>query len=224
MGNRAIVLFAEHKMKKRDRHIGVYVHWNGGSESIYAFVKALACYRLSQFEGGAHGAFLGAGSLSLRFAQMVGNFFSEGGASFGTCCIEANPGVPLKCGVDTDNGVYVVLPDFSIQRVGEEMNGASRYMDDEERLAEFKAVLRSDYWRGEESMLDAIRKSNDRAFLRKYTSDGAEEFMEFREALLPVEREFDLAAELAIIESEEIAEACPVPVEPPVLGGLAMRL
>ncbi len=44
MGNRAYVVFESGK----ERSPAVYLHWNGGPESIYAFLHALNTYETDQ--------------------------------------------------------------------------------------------------------------------------------------------------------------------------------
>ena len=62
MGNRAIV-------KPEGKDIGVYLHWNGGIDSVTAFLKycELKQYRGFDDEYGI-----------ARFTQVVGNFFGGG--------------------------------------------------------------------------------------------------------------------------------------------------
>ena len=59
MGNRAVV-------KPYNNHIGVYLHWNGGPESIDAFLTYCKLKKFREFED-AYGL--------ARFCQVVGNFF-----------------------------------------------------------------------------------------------------------------------------------------------------
>lgn len=98
MGNRAIV-------KPEGQNIGVYLHWNGGIDSVTAFLKYC---ELKQYRG-----FDDAYGLA-RFTQVVGNFFG-GGLSIG-----------IETGVDEnrvedywlDNGVYVVKGWDIVRHVG----------------------------------------------------------------------------------------------------------
>lgn len=121
MGNRAVVTFAnrcevekylvpvekggngeklEGFVADNPHRACVYLHWNGGRDSITAFLNA--CKELG-YRGGASDSYGVA-----RFTQTVCNFFGSGG---------------LSCGVDTleqsdtdngDNGVYVVDDNWEI--------------------------------------------------------------------------------------------------------------
>lgn len=84
MGNRAIIR-AEGNYNK-----GVYLHWNGGRDSVEAFLKYCELKGFRGFEDEYGMA---------RFCQVVGNFFG-GGLSLGiTDCTS---------GKGCDNGTYIV--------------------------------------------------------------------------------------------------------------------
>lgn len=117
MENRAVVCFANrHELEPfykddelhldgftqnvKDSKVGVYLHWNGGMDSVKAFCET--CKRLG-FRSGANDNYGIA-----RFAQVACNFFGNDG---------------LSCGVDLmsrlytrngDNGVYVVDGEWNI--------------------------------------------------------------------------------------------------------------
>ena len=136
MGNRAVVTFAN--MAKVEPYllkdsiddgrglsgfvganphkVGVYLHWNGGNDSITAFCEA--CREL-KFRGPVSDCYGVA-----RFVQVVANFFSFGGID------------GLSVGVDTlsrldcdngDNGVYVVNDDWEI--IGREFRRGTEQAD-----------------------------------------------------------------------------------------------
>ena len=100
MGNRAVIT-------DKDKRIGVYLHWNGGRDSVQAFLKYC---ELRGFRPDDYGW--------ARLCQVIGNFFGGG----------------LSIGIDTydrldtdngDNGVYVVENWQIIDRLyshGEQMN------------------------------------------------------------------------------------------------------
>lgn len=86
MGNRAVIT-------TEDKKIGVYLHWNGGRDSIEAFL--LYC-KLQGYRCPEHDCYGWA-----RLCQVIGNFFGGG----------------LSLGIDTydrldtdngDNGVYII--------------------------------------------------------------------------------------------------------------------
>lgn len=83
MGNRAFIT-------DRDRTIGIYLHWNGGRDSVEAFLEYCKLK-------GCRGFGVDTSYAVARLAQVVGNFF----------------GGTLSVGIETqpcydDNGVYIV--------------------------------------------------------------------------------------------------------------------
>ena len=81
MGNRAVISFDEN-----DNATGVYLHWNGGPESVLAFLDAA---KELGVRGGSDQPYFFA-----RFCQIIGNFFG------GTTSVGIGPVKSL----DTDNG------------------------------------------------------------------------------------------------------------------------
>lgn len=86
MGNRAVIT-------TRDKNIGVYLHWNGGRDSVEAFLKycELKGYRTPERDNYGWA----------RLCQVIGNYF--GG--------ELSLGIDLYDRLDKDNGdngVYVI--------------------------------------------------------------------------------------------------------------------
>lgn len=93
MGNRAVITTSKSKDVKNSKDIGVYLHYNGGRDSVKAFLKycELKGYR-SPSEDNYGWA---------RLCQVIGNFFG-GSTSIGidNCC-------HLDCD-NFDNGVYII--------------------------------------------------------------------------------------------------------------------
>lgn len=85
MSNSAII-----KAKGNDNK-AVYLHWNGGRDSVEAFLKYCELKGFRSFEDDYGMA---------RFCQVVGNFFGADGLGLG---IVDNP---LNWG--TDNGIYII--------------------------------------------------------------------------------------------------------------------
>lgn len=86
MGNRAVIT-------TRDKKIGVYLHWNGGRDSVEAFLKYCKLKGYRTPERDCYGW--------ARLCQVIGNYF--GG--------ELSIGIDLYDRLDTDNGdngVYVI--------------------------------------------------------------------------------------------------------------------
>lgn len=101
MGNRAI-------LKPVDRDdIGVYLHWNGGRDSIEAFLKYCEIKNFSGFDDEFGMA---------SFVKIVSNFFrTSDNVGIITC--------PFNW--DTDNGIYVIKGFQIVDRIeytGEEQN------------------------------------------------------------------------------------------------------
>ena len=86
MGNRAVIT-------TRDKKIGVYLHWNGGRDSVEAFLKYCKMQGFRCPEDDCYGW--------ARLCQVIGNFFG-GSLSIGIDKYEY---------LDTDNGdngVYII--------------------------------------------------------------------------------------------------------------------
>lgn len=82
MGNRAVIAF------KASPQIGIYVHWNGGRESVEAFLRATK-ERVGPSSHDPQRALA-------RLTETIARFFSDGD---GLCVY-----VGLMCQLDTDNG------------------------------------------------------------------------------------------------------------------------
>jgi hypothetical protein len=93
MGNRAIVKFND--------SIGIYLHWNGGPESIGAFLEEAQRRKLRTFESDPTYAVAG-------FVQIVREFFSYASRpdhlEYSLSCGVGNP----SSMDDSDNGVYEI--------------------------------------------------------------------------------------------------------------------
>jgi len=154
MGNRAIVVFPE-------ANVYVYLHWNGGPESVYAFLDyAKATGNRTDNYGPA------------RFCQIVGNFFG-GTTSLGIEGLHAPNGLEeLDCG---DNGIYV-LKGWAVDRrfAPPGRFSDSRWFTAEEIAAEEAAARKSKYWTdAEETIMQGIAKANDKHFLEAPTAKAA---------------------------------------------------
>lgn len=84
MGNRAVINFVE------TPEIGVYLHWNGGRDSIEAFLKYCELKKCRDDNYGV-----------ARFIQVISNFFN-GNLSIGVDVLKN-----LDCH-NWDNGMYIV--------------------------------------------------------------------------------------------------------------------
>ena len=88
MGNKAMLI-------SENNHVGIYLHWNGGLDSVGAFLKYC---ELRGFRGFDHDYG------KARFCQVVGNFFG-GGMSMG---IEYFENIRDLEDWWLDNGVYII--------------------------------------------------------------------------------------------------------------------
>ena len=102
MGNRAIV-------KPKGRDIGVYLHWNGGIDSVTAFLEYCKLKGYRDF-GGTYSDGYGIA----RFCQVVGNFFG-GALSVG---IETDVKETEEYAEWIDNGIYIVDGWDIVDRIG----------------------------------------------------------------------------------------------------------
>lgn len=91
MGNRAVII-------TRECDLAVYLHWNGGRDSVEAF---LAYCRLRGFRPPEEDNYGWA-----RLCQVLGNFFGKDGLSVGLYPV-GSPADPIRLSPG-DNGVYVI--------------------------------------------------------------------------------------------------------------------
>ena len=98
MGNRAIV-------KPEGKNIGVYLHWNGGIDSVTAFLKYCELRGFRGFDD-SYGV--------ARFCQVVGNFFG-GDLSIG---VSPDVGETEEDAEWIDNGIYIVKGWEIVRRIG----------------------------------------------------------------------------------------------------------
>jgi len=93
MGNRAVLCDKEMKH-------GIYLHWNGGTESVLAFLDAARTLGIRDPISDPDYAYA-------RMAQMIGNWFG-GTTSIGV-------GDPSRMD-DSDNGRYIIGSGFTIAK------------------------------------------------------------------------------------------------------------
>ena len=95
MGNRAVI-----SVGTSPGSTGIYLHWNGGPESVLAFLHAARALKVRAPEGDSSYAMA-------RLTQIIGNFFG------GTLSL----GIGKVSELDTnngDNGHYIIGGDFEI--------------------------------------------------------------------------------------------------------------
>lgn len=86
MGNRAVIT-------TKSKNVGIYVHWNGGRDSVEAFLKYC---ELKDYRCPSHDYYGWA-----RLCQVIGNFFG------GTTSVGIGPYGNLDLD-NGDNGVYII--------------------------------------------------------------------------------------------------------------------
>ena len=113
MGNRAVIT-------TKNKDIGVYLHWNGGYDSVSAFLKYCELRGFRCPENDNYGW--------ARMCQVIANYFGEDGLSIGIDRFEC-----LEHSADYDNGVYVI-ENWKIV-------GRKQFDGDEQMLHDFKSML-----------------------------------------------------------------------------------
>jgi hypothetical protein len=87
MGNRAVITLAK---KPTENSVGIYLHWNGGAESVLAFAETAKHFGVRFYDETYATA---------RLAQIIGNFFG------GTTSVGVGILGQLDC-ENYDNGTY----------------------------------------------------------------------------------------------------------------------
>lgn len=155
MGNRAIV-------KPKGQNIGVYLHWNGGIDSVTAFLEYCKLKGYRNFGGN-----FADGYGVARFCQVVGNFFG-GGLSVG---IEDGVEETEECARYLDNGIYVIDGWDISKRIG--CTGGREGYDLQEMLLDIDNCQPESEQLGEDYILadvvDASElKINDKVYILSY--------------------------------------------------------
>lgn len=108
MGNRAVITTKENF---ENNGVGVYLHWNGGYDSVSAFLKYCELKGYRSPDTDCYGW--------ARLCQVIGNFFG-GSTSIGIDTVDK-----LDCD-NYDNGVYIIegwkIVDRKYKRCSEQMN------------------------------------------------------------------------------------------------------
>lgn len=151
MGNRAVL------KAKGNNNKAVYLHWNGGRDSVEAFLKYCELRGFRGFEDDYGMA---------RFCQVVGNFFGADGLSIGITDYAQSPG---------DNGIYIIEGWEIVGR--EDFSGAEQNEYDlQEMLIEIdkaqpvKQQLGEEYLRAEEIPTSEL-KIGDKVYLMDFKGE-----------------------------------------------------
>jgi hypothetical protein len=96
MGNRAVLAFVNDEGKKDKNSVGIYLHWNGGRDSVEGFLQTAKDYGL---RSGSYGV--------ARLTQIIANGLG------GTLSLGVDLLKNLDCD-NYDNGVYWIDQNFNI--------------------------------------------------------------------------------------------------------------
>jgi len=118
MGNRAVVT----SVGTDKNRVGLYLHWNGGPESVLAFCECAKQLKLRAPCGDDSYAFA-------RLAQLVGNYFK------GTLSLGVGPIKHLDT-ANGDNGVYEINRKWEIERRSHEGPKTVAELEDETKKYE----------------------------------------------------------------------------------------
>lgn len=94
MGNRAVITASKSLSINASNDLGVYLHWNGGRDSVEAFLEYCKLQGFRSPESDCYGY--------ARLVQIIANYFGSGGLSVGIDKCHN-----LDC-ENWDNGVYVI--------------------------------------------------------------------------------------------------------------------
>ena len=125
MGNRAVIAFVNDKGEKDKNSVGIYLHWNGGRDSVEGFLQAAKDYGL---RSGSYGV--------ARLTQIIGNGLG------GTLSLGVDQVKNLDCD-NYDNGTYWVDQNFDI--VDREFIDRAGFKEQQQYpLADFVKSLKED--------------------------------------------------------------------------------
>lgn len=136
MGNRAVITFDKNPT---ENSVGIYLHWNGGAESVLAFLEAANHFQVLDGSDDTYEL--------ARVIQIIGNFFG------GTTRLGVGP---LKS-LDTDNGdngTFAVSRKGGVITMRQGRDGLTGWKDLD--LAEVK---KHDYWKDNQILKDVIEKN-----------------------------------------------------------------
>ena len=93
MGNRAVITTSRDNDVSMSNDIGIYLHWNGGRDSVEAFLEYCKRRGFRSPDQDCYGW--------ARLCQVIGNFFGN----------DLSIGIDRCCNLDCDNwdnGVYII--------------------------------------------------------------------------------------------------------------------
>jgi hypothetical protein len=131
MGNRAVITLEN--QKGHHHPVGLYVHWNGGLESVLAFIT----HTWDTFERGRDDVY----TFHARLCQVLANFFPDGLSLYGIELDKVDDWIE-----GADNGRF----HFRITK-----DGATLLF----RASEIDAAKRHHYWTNTPNIFDTIKRA-----------------------------------------------------------------
>jgi hypothetical protein len=144
MGNRAVITL-DNEVSKNS--IGIYLHWNGGPESVMAFAEAARHYAIRSGEYGA-----------ARLAQIIGNYFggslSMGISTLGKMDLDNGDNGLFQVNFWADGGVVIK------QWTDGDYSKPGKVLDNEK-------IKKHQYWTASPNILESVIELNKEPFTRK---------------------------------------------------------
>lgn len=143
MGNRAVITTEK---DWKDNGIGIYVHWNGGYDSVNAFLAYCEAQGYRKPESDSYGY--------ARLTQIIANFFG------GQNCIGIGRLDELDCD-NGDNGVYIIQDWRIVGRYYNDYADTDEY-DLEEFMLDIDCSMREDDQLGAEKIHEYIQNRKEK--------------------------------------------------------------
>lgn len=146
MGNRAVITFDE---KPTPDSIGIYVHWNGGAESVLAFLEAANKFGVRDCNDSSYQL--------ARVAQIIANFFG------GTTSVGIGRLSELDCD-NGDNGTFKVQRKGGDITIEQSHNGKTGW-----HTLDLDEIRKHEYWQPKEgrlTILENVIKANELHFYK----------------------------------------------------------
>jgi hypothetical protein len=148
MGNRAVITFDKKPTKKS---VGIYLHWNGGPESVLAFLEAANQFGVRDDTDQPYQL--------ARFIQIIANYFG-GTTSIGVGLLE-----DLDCD-NGNNGVYRVSRKGGVITIDHNPTGTLKTWI----TLEHAAIKKHQYWQPDDkghTIMTQVLENNTKHFERE---------------------------------------------------------
>ena len=140
MGNRAVITFDK---KPTLESIGIYLHWNGGPESVLAFLEAANKFAVRDGNDQPYQL--------ARVIQLIGNFFG------GTTSLGVDKLKNLDCS-NGNNGVYSVSRNNGKITIRQSPDGKRGW-----KTLDVSEIKKHEYWKNDK-ILNEVLKPNTKIF------------------------------------------------------------